>query len=149
MAKMQLENYFKAVDQVSAPMKKMSRSVTGFSKKTQRSFKGINSSMVKMRGMMRGLIAVFATGAVVRAIGSFASKADEIAKTSRMLGLGAEALQELRFAAERQGMSTENLTNSFRMMNNQLGQLRTGTGSLNTILGKMNPTFSRTTQDRE
>ena len=143
MAKMQLENYFKAVDGISKPMKKMSKSVTGFSKKTQKSFKGMNAGIGKMRGMMRGLVAVLATGAIVKAIGGFASKGDEIAKTARQIGLTAEALQELRFAAERQGISTEDFTKALQKMNKNVGEARVGTGSLTTYLNKANPALGK------
>jgi TP901 family phage tail tape measure protein len=58
------------------------------------------------------------TGAAfaVDLVKGFASAGDEIAKTARQLGVGAESLQRLRFAAERSGVSTAALERSFRTL---------------------------------
>ena len=72
-----------------------------------------------------------------------AKQGDEIAKTSRQIGLGAEALQELRFAADRQGVSSEILTKSLKLLNRNVGDLRAGTGTLTTFLNKTNPALAK------
>ena len=56
-----------------------------------------------------------------------------------MLGLTSEALQELRFAADRQGISNEEFTKSIQQMNKFVGQARVNTGALYSILQKSNP----------
>ena len=46
----------------------------------------------------------------------FAAAGDEIAKTSKQLGVGAESLQRLNFAAERSGVSAASLNRSIRTL---------------------------------
>lgn len=61
---------------------------------------------------------------------------DEAAKTSRRMGITAESLQELRFAADRQGVSSGVLASSFTALQKRVGELKSGTGSLFGFLKK-------------
>ncbi len=139
MAKPKISATFNAVDKITGPVKKMNRSVTGFSKSAQRSFRGVGPSISKLRGLLTGVVAILATGAIARGITKFAEAGDEIAKTARQIGLTSEALQELRFAAERQGITTQDFTKSIQQMNKFVGQARVQTGALYTMLNKSNP----------
>lgn len=59
----------------------------------------------------------------------FAETGDEIAKTSRQIGIGAESLQRLRFAAERSGVGSEQLQASLKKLQVGLVEAREkGTG---------------------
>lgn len=136
---MTLSTTFNAVDKMSGPMRKMRGSVTGFSNHAQRSFRGVGQSINRIRGLVTGAAAALATGAIARSVGQFAEAGDEIAKMSRQLGISAEAFQELRFAADRQGVSAESLESSLGRLNNRVGQLRQGQGSLSTALKNSNP----------
>jgi hypothetical protein len=69
----------------------------------------------------------------------FASTGDEIAKTASRLGLTSVELQRLRFAMGQQGVSSETLTQSFEVLNKNLGLLQTGQGALFSKLKKNNP----------
>jgi hypothetical protein len=79
----------------------------------------------------------------------FAEAGDEIAKMAREVGLGAEALQELRFAADRQGVSAEDLDKALGALNNRVGQLRQNQGSLFTMLNRSNPALAEQLQNAE
>lgn len=139
MAKPKISVTFNAVDKVSKPVKGMNRKVTGFSKNASRSFRSVGQSINRMRGLLVGAGAAIVTGKIAQSVNEFTKLGDEIGKTSRQLGIGVEALQEFRFAAERQGVSTENLEKSMKAMNNRLGLLRNGQGQLNTLLKDTNP----------
>jgi uncharacterized protein YoxC len=94
---------------------------------------------MRVRGLIAGAGAAMAGSQLVRGITQFAEQADDIGKTARQIGVGAEALQELRFAADRQGVSTRNLDKSLKAMNNRLGKVRAGQGQLRSILEETNP----------
>jgi len=97
-------------------------------------------------------VAAVTTGAIAKAVSDFAGKSDEIAKTARMLGMGAEALQELRYASDIQGVGSEQLTQGFKLLNKNVGDLKAGTGSLYAQLKRTNPQLARqlgTTQSSE
>ena len=136
MAKFTVSTVFRAFDHTSKVASKMQRNV-------QRSIKGMASAGRFMGTALRGAIAVLATGAVAKGINDFANSGDEIAKTARMLGLGAEALQELRFAADREGISAENLTMAFRLMNKNIGDLKSNQGELYSRLKVTNPALAK------
>jgi hypothetical protein len=146
MANNTLWSVFRARDQVSGTVGKMNRSVTGFSRNAQRSFRGIGSSISRMRGLISGAAIALTTGVAARAVSDFAKSGDEIAKTSRKIGLSAEALQELRFAADRSGVSSEAFTTALEKMNKNIGDLRANTGALYTYLGKTDQGFMKTLQ---
>ncbi len=117
----------------------MKKSVTGFSKSAQRGFGGMNKGLRNMRRLITGVAIALTTGMIGKVINDFAKKGDEISKTARQIGLTAEALQELQFAAERQGITTEDFTKSLQKMNKNVGEARAGTGTLTTLLNKTNP----------
>src|SRR6056297_3150809 len=95
---------------------------------------GINRAL-KVGAVAAGAAAV----ATAKLVGDTAKLGDQYAKTSKRVGVGVEALQELSFAAERQGMNSEELVNSFERLNNRIGKLRTGTGELTSLLKEQNP----------
>lgn len=70
------------------------------------------------------LTAAFAAvgGAVTAAVISQVKVIDSLAKTARAAGVSAESLQELRFAAERSGVSSEQLDDGLRRLNRRLGE---------------------------
>ena len=82
------------------------------------------------------------TIATAKATLSFAKAGDEAAKTSRRIGMSAEAFQEFKFAADRAGVSGEDATKSLEKLNKNVGDLRAGTGALKTILDKSNPALA-------
>jgi hypothetical protein len=147
-----LEAILTATDKMTAPMKKAQQSTLTFSKKMQNSFKAVDQSMIKMNnginkviktGIATAGVAIAATSAaVIKLTNDTATAGDEIAKTSRQIGMSAEMLQELRFASDRQGVSSETLTKSLKLLNRNVGDLRANTGTLTTFLNKTNPAFA-------
>ena len=116
-----IQTTFNAKDKMTAPIKKMRNSMKAFA------------------GVATAAIGAIATGRAVQALNDFASSGDDIAKTARKIGISAEALQELRFAADRSGVSAETLDGAFQKLNKNIGDLRAGTGTLTTYLNKSNP----------
>jgi len=114
---------FNAIDKVSKPMKKITKNVKKFALGATIAFAATAA----------------AAGKVVQSVNRFAEAGDEIAKTSRKIGLSVEALQELRFAADRSGVSGEAFSDAMKKMNKNVGDLRANTGMLTTYLNKSNP----------
>lgn len=81
-----------------------------------------------------GIATAFAI-ATKRAIGF----ADQIGKTAKVVGLSAEALQELRFAAQQTGVATLGLDDSIRRMQRRLGEfINSGAGPAQKAIEKLN-----------
>lgn len=111
--------------------------------KTKQAFNSISN---KLRGLKKAAgvvgIAVGAIGAAFVAAGKKAIDfADEIAKTADMVGLSTSALQELRVAADLAGISQGQLDSGLGALSKRMGELRQGTGALNTFLNKSDPAF--------
>lgn len=79
-----------------------------------------------------------ATGAIAVSV-KMAITGDEIAKFARQAGVTTDALQELRFASDRQGVSSSELDTSLIYLNRNLGDLRRGMGTMKTAFEKSNP----------
>jgi len=137
---------FRANDQMSKPMRRMGRNVNKFGKNARMSIGGVGSAFKRLRGLIGTVGTALVAGKIAKSISSFAEAGDEVAKGARQMGLGVEALQELRFAAERQGVTVEDMTKAFEAMNNRVGQLRSGQGSLSTQLRSTNPELMKQLQ---
>ena len=100
--------------------------------KTQRQFDQINQSLGKttksMAFMKKSLIGVFS----VAAIGAFSKAAlqtaDDLAKVSASIGVGAEFLQRFQFAAEQSGVSAEGFDKSMKLFSKTMGESTMGLG---------------------
>ena len=64
----------------------------------------------------------------------FANMGDRLAKTSRQLGIGVDALQELRFAADRSGVSVQMFDSSLERFVKRTGEAAQGTGEAGRVL---------------
>lgn len=78
-----------------------------------------------------------AGGAVFGLASSTAQLGDDVAKTADKLGIKIGALQELRYAAERAGVSTSSFDQSLEKMQKNLGEASTGTGTAKDALEEL------------
>ena len=142
---MQIMTAFKAKDGLTPMFKRSAKQSALFNSQFGRGIRGMNMGVNKfMRVGVRsfaavGTAATLMGGAVYAATNQIASMGDEIAKTSRQIGISGEALQEWRFVAERQGVNNETLTKSFKLLNRNIGDVRLGQGMLTTTLNRSNP----------
>ena len=117
--------------------------------KTKQAFNSISN---KLGGLKKAAGAVgIAVGAIGAAFVAAAKKtidfADEIAKTADKVGLSTSALQELRVAADLAGISQGELDSGLGSLSKRMGELRQGTGALNTFLDKSDPAFKTLLQN--
>lgn len=113
--------------------------------KTKRAFGSVQKSLGKLKSSLfniKTLIGAAFAGFAVRALKNFVTAtldtADALAKTSRAIGLTTDTLQELRFAADLGGVSTEKLDASLIKFTKTIGETRAGTGALITFLKNSN-----------
>lgn len=141
--KFTIATIFEAVDKISGPARTMEGNV-------KNAAGGMKKAMGALKGVLGAVAAGFTVGEVVHQISDFAERAEEIGRTSRTLGMSAEALQKLRYAAKMADVPAEALTGALRKMNVNLGELRTRQGALFSHLAKTNPALARqlyTTRD--
>lgn len=144
-----IDTVFKAMDRVTAPVSKMQRSVGKFTKSMERGIRRVNNRLTRMAkhlrtGLLIGITAL--TGAFAAAgfsIKKVADRADELAKTARIIDMPIEDLQKYQFVAEQSGLSTDELTKSLEILDKGVGQAKAGTGLLITALKKTDPVLLR------
>lgn len=134
-----IDAIFRGINKISKPVKSMGRAISNFVRQSNKKIAKLGHQFKKLAGFM-GKALIGGVAASAAAIGAAvlktASLGDEAAKTSRRLGITAEALQELRFAADRQGVSSKLLDSSFTALQKRVGELKAGTGSLYSFLNK-------------
>ena len=109
----------------------------GFNKMSKglgRSLKGL----VSFRGALATVVGGAGIGLLIK---RSLDAADAIAKTSDRIGIASGALQEYRHAANLAGVSQEKLDSGLEAFAKRLGETRAGTGTLITILRKMDATL--------
>ena len=101
----------------------------------------LNGSLAKFQrgALLAGGAGFVAGGVLLRLAQKSAEAGDNIAKTSASVGLSTDAFQEFKFAAERSGVASSVFDSSMGALSKRVGELRAGTGSLNSHLLKTNP----------
>lgn len=139
------------IERAGRPASKSLLAVNTASREIQGSLRGFSAAAGPAGSILAGfgptgLVAAASIGAMVVALGRLLPVArqavdelDAIAKTADNIGITTDALQELRFAGERMGVSAGQLDNALEAFGKRLGELRAGTGSLNTLLNKTDP----------
>jgi len=111
----------------------VSRGLDGIRDKSEKSL-GSKTGLASHAGMAKVAIAGLAAGAVAAAVSisrmvtSVAKQNDEIAKLSTRLGASTEALSQLKFVAERSGVSFATFTMGLQRMTRRVAEAAQGTG---------------------
>lgn len=105
--------------------------------------KGLKSFQSRMGGVKKSILGMFevleATGVAIS--GFFAHHLegiDQQAKFSRQVGISIEKLQELQYAANISGSSTEDLNSSIRSLNKSIFEASEGVGGAVEVFGRLN-----------
>ena len=130
-------------DQFTGPLRKAQRSTNNFSRSATRGLRGVSDSFRRVQRLAGLALAVVTTGRIARMVTNFAQMGDEVAKTARQLGISAQALQELRHAADLSGISAGDLDTSFRRMNVSVSDFQRRQGALFHQLRATNPALSQ------
>ncbi len=89
-----------------------------------------------------GAAAVASAGMLYTMAKSVADTGDNAAKTADKLGVGIEALQELRYAAELSGIAQNNFDTALQRMTRRAAEAARGTGEAKDALRKLNVTLT-------
>ncbi|MBE3064735.1 MAG: hypothetical protein IMZ69_06920, partial [Spirochaetes bacterium] len=137
--KYSLESILTLYDNATGTMNKISGGAANLSKKMKGHVGGMSAVWKKFGGVITGVLAGISIGAATKALVDFAARGDDIADVSNRLVMSAEALQEFQYAAKMADLTAEDLTSILQKMNNNMGQLGQGTGTLYAFLKKSNP----------
>lgn len=100
--------------------------------KTQQAFNQVNRSLDKtsksMAFMKKSFVGLLGTAAIANFSRQTLQTADDLAKVSSSIGVGAEFLQRFQFAAEQSGVSAEGFDKSMRFFSKTMGEATMGLG---------------------
>ncbi|WP_417842036.1 hypothetical protein [Terasakiella sp.] len=131
----------KSVDDLDAEYRKLDGTLDSLrvsQKKWERAAAGsakVGQSFGKMQGEVGKLArnTTFVVGAASAAIfglaNSTANVGDQVAKTAKKIGIGTDAFQELRYAAERSGVSQASFDSSLERFRKRIGEAAQGMGA--------------------
>ena len=118
-----------------ADTKKYDKEVKGMGARTSKTFKAIGNAS-KAAGRALTIAGGVITGALGFAVKSAADFGDEIDKMSKRTGFSAEALSELKFAADLSGTSLETVEKGIKRMSSFLEDTRDGLSTAKLALEK-------------
>ncbi|MCA3006725.1 MAG: hypothetical protein IOD15_15385 [Phycisphaerales bacterium] len=135
-----------AVDQITAPLRAVTTQMQGFAARVanvlrpvQAVIGSITRTLFSLPGAIATLGATLVGGAIVRSFDQTAQAMDQVATVSRRLGLSAEIVSTLRWAAEESNASFEGLADAVRTAQVRVGQfVSTGSGRAAEVLGALN-----------
>ena len=113
------------------------RRVQRFSKNSQKSLSKTSKAFGKLGGAAKGFLPALGVAAVLGAVKKVTSAMDEIGKKADAIGIGTDALQELRAAAVSAGVSQGGLDKSLEQFSKRLGEAVQGTGTAKIALEEM------------
>lgn len=107
--------------------------------RTKSAFEAAGAGIRKMIGPAKiAAAAIAAAGAATFGLASSTAKAgDNAAKTADRIGIGVEALQELRFAAERSGVASNTLDMALQRMTRRVAEAAQGSGEAKNALAEL------------
>jgi hypothetical protein len=133
MKKFKISTLFEAIDGMSRPIRAMKRSVAGLStaaRRVSRSWGQVSAAGGALVGRLRGL-AVVGLGAAA-GLGALVRRTtlagDRIVKTASKLGIGTDALQELRGAAQLAGIEARTFDMAYQRFTRRAAEAAAGTG---------------------
>lgn len=130
---------------LSRSMSHAERKFAGF----QKSLSGVASGFgmafggIAVAGAAVGGAAIGVGAAILKMTRTTATYLDEIGKFARQTGLDVKLLQQLEYAAERNGIAAATARKSWAFFNKSLGEMRIGTGKMHTDLKKIDPVLAR------
>lgn len=152
---MALSVLLRAVDRVSAPVRRVQTRLGAFRRQAEAigrrvGFERLTSSLTRAGAAGKELynttgrivrrltlIGTIGVGALMAATVATASMGSQTANTADMLGIHVERLQELRYAAERAGMSQQNFDLALRRMLRRTSEAAQGGGAAKAALEEL------------
>jgi hypothetical protein len=137
----------KAQRALSSSTAKMNRTLLrldrGFDRMRRSASRSVGGLVRRMTSFRGAIATVAGTGGLGLLTRNALQTADRIAKLSDSIGISTDSLQEYRHAADLSGVATSKLDSGFQAFSKRIGELRQGTGTLNTVLNKMDEELKR------
>jgi hypothetical protein len=144
---------FRAVDQITAPVRRMTAVTQSFAASASMSFGAVADRSKRLHDRIEGLsssmlsikTAIFGTAVFGAAKGIYEMTMKTVeANTAQIrlaerLGMSIQGMKELSYAAKMSDMSTEQFAKSFGRFAKSIGEAKTGTGALTKLLQKSDP----------
>ncbi|MCL2381336.1 MAG: hypothetical protein FWC64_07045 [Treponema sp.] len=124
------------IDPQSEQVRALQREYERLTTAKEQTERGMKMMATAAKASATALAAVKAAAAA--AVVQTAAAGDRFAKTARQIGMCAETLQELEYAARQSGGTAKGLTSSLQRLNRNVGDVRNGTGALTKHLGANN-----------
>ncbi len=99
--------------------------------------KRTRTTIRKLAAVFAGMVTIAAVRGLARSFEQVITKLDMIAKQADKLGLTTEALQEMRFAAERSGVAVTTFDMAFQRFTRRAGEAAKGTGEAKDALKEL------------
>ena len=128
---------------------KMNRSLGRLDKGFLKVRKGIAAKVKSLFSLKGAIIGVVGGGGLGLLIKRALDTGDTIAKVADSIGVSTDFLQEYRFAAGLAGVETGNFDSALQAFAKRVGEAKAGTGTLITILKKMDPALLAAVQGAE
>lgn len=139
-----------AIDRVAAPIRAINRKIESITQPVRRVRTALRSlaqeahlpkvgkafGFVASKLKTAGLGIAGVIGGAALAMRSFIDSADRIGKTADSIGIGIEALQELRFVGDIAGVSVDEMDAALKTATINVGRLKRGSGELAEMLKK-------------
>lgn len=136
---------------ISADMKplkdalgKASAATQEWADKAEASVNKVSKGFNTLKTAIGGALLVGATMKGLQMIGDALDRLDKLDETARKVGVTAERLQELQFAASQTGASSDDMTAALEKLNVQIGQAQNGSGKLDDVLTRYGITLRNT-----
>lgn len=118
----------------NALMWRMGGDVSGFNKAAGSAEKRGS----KLKSTLKTIGPAFSLGVAIGGLMRLTEEMDKTAKTARKLGVGAELLQEMRFAGERTGVAMNAVDMGLQRFTRRMAEARVGTGEMRGVLDQYN-----------
>lgn len=148
MATFSASAQFKAIDLVTGPVKKMAAVTQTFAASASTSFAKVgeksqvlskkldsmSSSMMSFKSLLMGTAIVGAAKWLYDTALAAAKASDEQLKFTERAGISMQTFKELNYAANKSGVSTEELSRWFEKLSKNMGDMKMNTGELSSFL---------------
>lgn len=122
---------------IEARLAKFQDSLDSVSRHAQRSARQIEGAFGSLRSLVAGALGGVALAASVRSMRELADAADAVGKRAQGLGIGAEALQTLQYAAQQSGVEAEQLDRALGKLAVGIADFQAGTGEAKDALAAL------------
>lgn len=129
--------YGSLIIKFAADMAEFQKDVKRSTTLIEREFRSMQKSARAFQSIFQAVLIGAGVGKVVGEFKKLAEAADEVGKASQRIGIGAEALQTLSFAASQSGLEFDELEKGLRKLAIGLGEFEQGTGEAGKALSAL------------